>query len=341
MNVRIASTLALMLGLALAPVAGAQTQQTGDQAPPDDLDQTLIEVKSEAARKLLGRDTIPVRRRVTHYMPSGEVPIPRLAPVSVEDVGAALAQAIARHSGEQGGKVRQRRQGPFLVAEAGSHRYWASLASGAYKLTDIEASMAKETRLGGFDDALQTALDYVAKQGVVALGKDEMLDIVVVSAVRNVLAEVGQDEPKESFLSDYYVVFGRRVQGIPVIGERLLVRLDGEGKVAALERHWPPLKGVGEQPAKITDRPLEALIAESPQIESYSDEPLKPEEITIVDRRCGYLAAPISARQTELRPGCIVSFRIRDQLDEGYPQMIVPLEEGMTAERLWETNPAQ
>jgi hypothetical protein len=144
MNVRIASTLALILALALAPVAGAQTQQTGDQAPPDDLDQTLIEVKSEAARKLLGRDTIPVRRRVTHYMPSGEVPIPRLAPVSVEDVGAALAQAIARHSGEQGGKVRQRRQGPFLVAEAGSHRYWASLASGAYKLTDIEASSRRK-----------------------------------------------------------------------------------------------------------------------------------------------------------------------------------------------------
>jgi hypothetical protein len=274
-------------------------------------------------------------------MPSGEVPIPRLAAVSAEGASAVLNQTIARHSAEQAGKASQRRQEPFLMAEAGSHRYWASLASGAYKFTDIEASMAKETRLGGYEDALQTALDYVAKHGIVALGKDEMLDVTVVSAVRNVVTQVGQDEPKESFLSDYYVVFGRRLQGIPVIGARLLVRLDGEGKVVALERHWPEVEGVGEQPAKITDRPLEALIAESPQIKMYSDEPLKPDEITILDRRCGYLAAPISARQSQLRPGCIVSFCIRDQLDESYPQMIVPLEDGMTAEHLWETKPAE
>jgi hypothetical protein len=333
MNRRIIVPLAILLTLAVAPLMSAQTQE---EEPPDDLDQAYIEVKGDVARAFLGTDRIPVRRRATRYMPKGEVPVAQLAAQTEEDLRASLAQVVARHSGEQAGKVRLRREGPFLIAGAGPHRYWASPASGAYKFTDVEQSMAEPSRLGGHEEALQLALDYVAEHGLVKLDERVRLDVIIVSAVMNALTEVGQETPKESFYSDYYVIFGQRVGEVPVIGARLMVRLNGEGKVAALERHWPEIAGISEQPVKVAERPLEELIADSPLRERYSEEPLKAEEIKIVDRRCGYLAAPVSARQRELRPGCVVSFRIGDRLAESYPQMIVPLEEGVTVEQLWQ-----
>jgi hypothetical protein len=332
-----AKIFGVLLTLAVTPFVIAQTQE---EAPPDDLDQTYVDVKSDVARAFLGSDRIPVRRRVTRYMPEGEVPLVELAAQTEENVRGLLDQAMARHSGEQAGKARPRREGPFLIAGTGPHRYWASLASGSYKFTDVEQSMARPTELGGHEEALQRALDYVAEHGLVKLDERVRPDVIIVSAVMNALTESGQDTPKESFYSDYYVVFGQRVGEVPVIGARLVVRLNGDGKVAALERHWPEVAGTGDQPAKVTDRPLEDLIAESPLRERYSEEPFKPEDITIVDRRCGYLAAPVSARQGQLRPGCIVSFRIGDLLAESYPQIIVPLEEGVTVEQLWQTEKA-
>jgi hypothetical protein len=325
----------MLLGLSVTPFAAAQT--TG-KAPPEELDERFIEVKSDVARGFLGSDRIAVRHRATRYMPTGEVPVVRLSAATDEGVRARLERAMARHSGEQAGKARARREGPFLLARVGQHRYWASVSSGAYKFTDVAASMAQPSKLNGYEDALQIALDYVAEHDVVKLTERERLDIIVLSAVMNVLTEVDQETPKERFYSDYYVVFGQRIGDIPVIGARVVVRLSGQGKVVALERHWAEVAGTGEQPARVTGRPLEALIAESPLRERYSDAPLKPEEITVVDRRCGYLAAPVSARQGELRPGCIVSFRIGEQLAESYPQMIVPLEDGVAVEQLWRTD---
>ena len=54
---------------------------------------------------------------------------------------------------------------------------------------------------------------------------------------------------------------------------------------------------------------------------------VSPEDITIVDQKCGYLEAPINYTQEYLRPGCSVSFKIEESTAETYPQIFIPLED--------------
>lgn len=323
----------LVMTLALVPTGGQQLfagmSQTGD------LNLAITKVKSQSAQTLLGSDVIPVRNRNTTYMPSGEVPVLLLEKPSESAIRLQLEKVIDRHSPQLDRKVKLTRRKDILVAEAAEHHYWASLNSGAYKFTDSKDSMVVSSRFRDFKKAVQAALHFIAEKKVVGLIEGETLDILSVSAVKNALTEVGKDEPLEEFLSDYYIIFGRRYRGIPVIGSRILVRLKSDGKVAALEKSWRPIESASDKPARISKKPLQTLIAKEPKFKRYSEKPVNPEDIAIVRRRCGYIEAPVSYRQAALRPGCIVSFRIDDQYAESYPQIIVSLEEGVRGEELW------
>ena len=324
-----------VLAMGLALVAAGEQQALGDKPQPGELNLAFAEVESDSAQKLLDSDVIPVRNRITDYMPAGEVPVLLLERPNEGTIRLQLEKAIARHSSKNARELKLKRLGDILVARVGHHRYWASLSSGAYKFTDNRNSMVVRTRFSDFKEVVQTALHFIAEKKVVELIEGETLDILFVSAVKNVLTEFGKAEPLEEFLSDHYVVFGRRYRGIPVIDSRLMVRLNSEGRVVALEKSWRSIEAVSDKPARVSEKPLQALITQDPKFKRYSEKPVNPEDIVIVQRRCGYIEAPVNYRQAALRPGCIVSFRIGDQFTESYPQIVVSLEEGMCGEELW------
>jgi hypothetical protein len=323
------------LVLTLALVATEDQQVFAEMSQSGGLNLAITKVKSKSAQTLLGSDSIPVRNRNTTYMPSGEVQVLLLERPDESAIRLQLERVIDRHSPQLDRKVKLTRRKDILVAEAAEHHYWASLNSGAYKFTDSKDSMVNRSRLSDFKEAVQVALHFIAEKKVVDLTEGETLDIIFVSAVKNALTEFGKAEPLEEFLSDYYIIFGRRYRGIPVIGSRIMVRLKSDGKIAALERSWRPIESVSDKPARISKKPLQALIAQDPKFKQYSKKPVNPEDIAVIRRRCGYLEAPVSYQQAALRPGCIVSFRIGDQYAESYPQIIVPLEEGVRGEELW------
>ena len=323
----------LVMALALVTTEGQQV--FADMSQAGDLDLVFAKVKSKSAQTLLGSDVIPVRNRNTNYMPSGEVPVLLLEKPSESAIRLKLEKVVARHSPHIDRKIKLKRLGDIFVADAAEHCYWASLSSGAYKFTDKKDSMVVRSRFSDFKEAVQMALHFIAEKKIVELIEGETLDILFVSAVKNALTEVGKDTPLEEFLSDYYIIFGRRYRGIPVIGSRIMVRLKSDGKVAALEKSWRPIESVSDKPARVSKKPLQALIAQDPKLMRYSKKPVNPEDIVIVRRRCGYMEAPVSYRQAALRPGCVISFRIGDQYAESYPQMIVSLEEGVLGEELW------
>lgn len=82
-------------------------------------------------------------------------------------------------------------------------------------------------------------------------------------------------------------------------------------------------------------KPLgEILISDSAFYKKYAPEKIRSKDIQIIDKKCGYLEAPVNYLQTSLRPGCIVSFKIGDSVDETYPQIIIPLEDNIYIENL-------
>jgi len=330
---------ALALGLAL--VAAGEQEALADKSQPGELNLAFTKVENEAAQRLLRSNVIPVRNRNSDYMPSGEVPLLLLERPTEGILRLQLEKVIARHSPKNARELKVKRQGDIIVAQAGDHRYWASLSSGAYKFTDARNSMVNRSRFRDFKEAVQTALQFIAEKKVAELIEGESLDILFVSAVKNALTEVGKGVPTEEFLSDFYVVFGRRYRGVPVIDSRLMVRLNSEGKVFALEKSWRSVEGVSDKSARVSKKPLQTSIIQDPKFKRYSEKSVKSEDITIVHRRCGYLEAPVNYRQAALRPGCIVSFRIGDQFAESYPQIVVSLEEGICGEELWGDKVAQ
>ena len=323
---------ALALGLAL--VAAGEQEALAGKSQPGELNLAFTRVESEAAQTLLRSTVIPVRNRNSDYMPSGEVPLLLLERPTEGILRLQLEKVIARHSPKNARELKLKRQGDIIVAQVEDHRYWASLSSGAYKFTDTRNSMVNRSRFRDFKEAVQTALQFIAEKKVAELIEGETLDILFVSAVKNALTEVGKGVPMEEFLSDFYVVFGRRYRGVPIIGSRLTVRLNSEGKVAALEKSWRPIKAVSEKPARIREKQLQALIVQDPKFKRYSEKPVNPEDIVIAHHRCGYLEGPVNYRQEALRPGCIVSFRIGEQFAESYPQIVISLEEGLCGEEV-------
>jgi hypothetical protein len=268
------------------------------------------------------------------------VPVLESEPLKDEESKIKLKQTVARHSKQEIRDEEIKMAGNIYIAKVKTASYWISRSSGSYKFTENANSMTTPTKIKDFKLAVQMALDYLGRHKLIELTVGEEADILFVSAVKNVLTKVdekkGPEKPIEEFTSDYYVGFGRRYKGIPVWGSQLIIRLDGEGKVASVQKNWRKISEVSSEKAKISTKPLEQIILSDPIFyKKYSEKPLNAKDIQIVDKKCGYMEAPVNYSQTSLRPGCIVSFKIGDLMDETYPQIIIPLEDNMNIEALW------
>ncbi len=336
--------LLLLIGISLfffiCPKQLLAMEKSSKQSLNEALDLTAIKIESKAAQEVLKRDFIKVRKGRTEYLPSGEVSVLEFKPLKDEESKIKLKQTVARHSKQDIRDEEIKMAGNIYIAKVKTASYWISRSSGSYKFTENANSMTTSTKIKDFKQAVQMALDYLGRHKMIELTEGEEADILFVSAVKNVLTKVdekkGPEKPIEEFTSDYYVGFGRRYKGIPVWGSQLIIRLDGEGNMASVQKNWRNISKTGSEKAKISMKPLgEIVISDSAFYKKYAPEKIRSKDIQIVDKKCGYLEAPVNYSQTRLRPGCIVSFKIGDSVDETYPQMIIPLEENMNIETLW------
>lgn len=304
------------------------------------MDLTNVKIESPSAREILKKDYIKVRKGRTEYMPSGEVPVPEFEPLKDEESKMKLKQIVARHSKQEIRDEEIKMAGNIYIAKVRTASYWISRSSGSYKFTENFNSMAAPTKIKDFKNAVQMALDYLGRQHLIELREGEEADILFVSAVKNVLTTVdekkGPEKPLEEFTSDYYVGFGRRYKGIPIWGSKLIIRLDGDGNMASVQKNWRNISKIGSEKAKISMKSLgEIVISDHVFYKKYAPEKIRSKDIQIVDKKCGYMEAPVNYSQTSLRPGCIISFKIGDSVDETYPQIIIPLEDDVKIETLW------
>jgi hypothetical protein len=299
------------------------------------LDLAVVVIQSPEARAFFRSDTIRVRKTPSAYMPKGTLALLALDKPTEEECRDRLAGVLSAHGMKKLGRMEK--LGGALGIELEGASCWLHPASGGYKFTVTDSVMSKPTRLKNFKEAVQIGLDYIAKNQLIELGQDEEIDIVSVSAVHNALTEVkSPDLPIEQFVSDYYVSFGRRFRGIPVIGSQLTIRLDGDGDVAMEKMTWRHIRLVEEGKVRITETPLQELVFNSPQFqELWGSQEMSPEDIHITEFQAGYMEAPVSWVQEWLRPGCLVCFWVGKNKDEQASQILLSLEEQGSRELLW------
>jgi hypothetical protein len=301
------------------PRGGTTTEQL--------LDLAAVKIQSPVTREILRCESIRVRRSHTTYMPKGLLPVLKMEKLGEQQCVERLNNILNVHGGRKPGRIKN--VGGALAARLPDASCWIHPASGGYKFTVTRNAMTKPTQLRDFKEAVQKCLDHIASNELVELTRDEELDIVTVSVVNNVLSDVNSPEkPKEQFLSDYYVSFGRRFRGIPIVGSYLTLRIDGGGEVVMVSSNWRRIEAVEEEKARITEKSLRELIFNSPRFrEMFGSQQVRPEDINIAQIRAGYIEAPFNYVQERLRPGCLVSFWVGETRDEMDAQLLLALEE--------------
>ena len=298
------------------------------------LDLAVIKIQSPVARELLKSDTVRVREPHTTYIPRGTLPVLKLEKPTEQQCKERLEKILNLHGGRKPGRINK--LAGTLATRLTDASCWVHPASGGYKFTVTRNTTTKPTQLKDLKEAVQKCLDHIAKNKLVELTKDEELDIVTVSAVHNVLSDVkSPEQPREEFVSDYYVSFGRRFRGIPIVCSHLTLRIDGDGEVVMVNSNWRRIMAVEEEKAIITKKSLRELIFNNPKFrETFGSQKVHPEDINISQTRAGYVEAPFSYVQESLRPGCLVSFWVGKNRDEMDAQLLLPLEEQVSLELL-------
>jgi hypothetical protein len=328
--------MAGIMGLLIVNAGSAQEYAAQRAGEADSISLTRVRIESREARAFLKSETISVRARRTSFVPKGELPIPRLETIDDNACRERLGDVMRRHFSDKQGAGNIKKRGEVFAVRAGSASSWIHRGSGSYKVTEAKQSMAvRQTKGEDFKKAVQLALYYIGKHQLVEMAEGEEMNVLFVSGVKNALATVQEEKPVDEFLSDYYVGFGRRFKGVPVIGSRLVIRLNGNGDVVMVERNWRRITAVSEQKAVVSNKSLPELMIKAPDFrERYDAKDVSPKDITIADAQCGYVEAPLDYVQDSLRPGCSVSFFIGKLRDETLPQMFVPLEEEGTVGKL-------
>lgn len=325
------ATLLMVSGVFAQEKPVQKTEET------DSLDLAKIKIESPEVRRFLKTDFISVKRKKTSFIPQGELPIIKLEKVNDDICQRRLQEVIQRHTGKDRRVEEINDHQEIMAAKAESAFFWIHRASGSYKFTETKQSMSiRQTKIDHFKKAVQRALDYTVKHRLIKLSPGEEIDVLFVSGVKNALAVAKEAKPVEEFVSDYYVGFGRRFHGIPIIGSKLVIRFNGNGEVVMVEKNWRQIIGVSDQKAVVSEMALAERIARNPDIRKrYDLRSLRRENITVVDAQCGYMEAPVDYVQEYLRPGCSVSFQVGKGGDETLPQIFIPLEEGVSMQKLW------
>ena len=297
---------------------------------PQALDDGEIAVDSAPAREWIGKERIRVRRGSTNYRPTGKIALLRAEEPTDQTCRATLINLVRRF--DSGAKIYYMRD--VLAAKSDRAVIWVNRGSGSFKYVRADASHAIRSNIPK-EQAIQIALDFLGKNHLIQRSSGEEIDLVGVSEVMNRVTRAGETEPLEEFRSDYYVGFGRRFNGIPVIGSRLVVRVDGKGDVAMVEGYWRRIAIQRLERVETRSEALEELLAGDVDLRKRPiAAPIPRSKITVLDAKCGYLAAPADYVQDRLRPGCRVLYRAGNRANEEPSWITIPLEKGVAADAM-------
>ncbi len=261
---------------------------------------------------LLGTDSIPVRAK-SFDLASGAYRILKLEAISESAAKSELHEQIRLFSGTDPKDVKIQNKETYFHADSGSKIHWVSKASGASSYNDTRGAMAEKTSLKDHKKAVQAALEHIERLKLVELRDKETLDILSVSQVMNALVEDGKDEPFATYGSDFYVVFGRRFDGTPVIGSHLQMRIGKQRELLGAKRVWRRIAGTLTDDVSI-DEPLQKRLTEEHLVKRGIAESAKQlEQIEIVSRTCGYIEGSVNNEQESSGLGCLVNYKHRNE----------------------------
>jgi hypothetical protein len=290
-----------------------------------------IEIESEPARKLLKTDSLLVRKHNTMFFPEGDIPILELEPVQDSQCRNLLLDMFQNYTNTPAASNQIKQGRSLYTAKSEEYVGWISRASGSFKLSRIKNTEVKPTNIKHFKEAVQIAIDYIGKTELIKPVKDETIDVTSVSSLRNAYFAVDQKKSQMDFTSDYYVCFGRRFNDIPILGSRIMLRIDANRTVSMIHKKWRTIKAVSSETVSIKNRDLRELIVNDTTVQNaHTKKPLTVDDIVLVGFKCGYVESFVNYVQTKFRPGCIVSFFVKcKSKDIMTSQLIYPLEDNV------------
>lgn len=287
------------------------------------MDLAEYKIVNAKVAKFLNSETIKVRRLSFADRPLEPLPVITLRKPNDTFSEDRLNKILKTFGHEQ---VKIKKRGNTLTANNDSFACWLHQASGGFKYTKIQNDVT-ETSFRDFKEAVNTALEILEKTGIVRLVEGEEMDILYVSAINNAVVTVEKPEnPQELFISEYYVAFGRRYKGVPIVGSYLVFRLDAEKNPVMIKMNWREIVGTGEIATPMKNEITQILFEHPDYRQAYGKEK-RPQDIVITQMQSGYIEAPLNFKQKELRPGSLVSFKMKPSMDEEAVQLVLPLEE--------------
>ena len=293
------------------------------QNEKQNVDLAEYKIENAAVAKYLKTDKIKVRRFYFKDRPQEPLPVIKLREPD-KTVCKDRLNKILKILGHEQAKIQKK--GNTLTAKHIDFVCWLHQASGGFKYTAKRNVVAK-TSFRDFKEAVNTALKLVEKTKIVRLVQGEEMDILAVSTINNAVATVEKPEnPQELFISDYYVSFGRRFKDVPIVGSYLVFRLDAKKNPVMIKMNWREIISSGEIVTPMKKEVTEILFKHPDYCRSFGEEK-NQKDIVITQMQSGYIEAPLNFKQIELRPGSLVSFKMRSRMDEEAVQLVLPLEE--------------
>jgi hypothetical protein len=255
-----------------------------------------IELHLEASRHLMRSDNIAVRPE-SYGLEARKVPRLVFHQRDTDWARSTLWQGGERMFGDRVGDAEETGDDQRVALQLEDAVAWVDIRSGAFSFKRLDGARGP-TAVEDSREAVDLALDQLASLGLIELAEGETLDVVGVTATRYAgwaqreddlvpvfFDDVHGEEAPTQYTSEYTVYFGRRFDGIPIVGPPLMVRLDADGKLVAVTRTWREIRGVDGTPIRV-HAPREL-----------------PEHTT---QACGYLEGPaIAYLQTSPGLGCV------------------------------------
>lgn len=282
--------------------------EDASKVSPGRYDLALFEIADGDVAEMLGTRALQVRK-AGFDLAQGEYPVFELQPVDGTKAVEALRERIRSLSGIGADDVNILEHGDLAYVYTGSQVYWVNKASGAYSYAETASHIATETLIDDHKDAVNAALRHVRHYGLLDLADNESLDVVSVSNVMNALVENGEEKPFMTFNSDYVVVFGRRVAGIPVIGSYLQVSLGKDAKLRGVRQCWRGVSAATERKVFVDQSIQEKTTAKHLVSAGILVSEKDTANVDTVRRMCGYIEGTVSNRQKLSGVGCLVSYK--------------------------------
>lgn len=262
--------------------------------------------------------------RAKYYiLDPGKFPTPELERITPDMAKIILKKNIQKFCNIQVSDREIDEIANIYCVTAGTKTCWVDKSSGAFSISETKGAMSKPSRIEDFKAAVKLALNYINEYQLVTPGKNETIDLIFASNVMNAAVKADEEKPFLSYPSDYIVGFGRRYNGIPVIGSYLNLQIGEDGKLLGIQKNWRKIKGESKKKLNVDSTSIIELTKKN----LLKNEIITTEDdfknIEILGTVCGYFEGSISNTQRKMGLGCLVNYR--DSHSESISQLVFPI----------------